>query len=88
MFVRLGEVQVQREDWDAAKAAIERGINKGQLKDTGGAQLLMGIVLFNQQKLPEARTWFARAQQSSKQRGLAETYLKIIEARTEQAGSS
>jgi len=82
LLVRLGEVQIQRQDWGAAKASIERGINKGQLKDAAGAQLLMGIVLFNEKKLPEARTWFARAQQSPKQRGIAENYLKIIDAQT------
>jgi len=82
MLVRLGEVQIQRKDWDAAKAAIEHGISKGQLKDTGAAQLLMGITLFNEQKLADARTWFARAQKVEKHRSIAENYLKIIDAQT------
>ena len=82
LLVRLGEVHIQRQDWEAAKASIERGISKGQLKDAPSAQLLMGIVLFNEKKLPEARTWFARAQQSPKQRGIAENYMKIIDAQT------
>jgi tetratricopeptide (TPR) repeat protein len=88
MLVRLGEVQIQRQDWDGAKGAIERGINKGKLKDTGAAQLLMGIVLYNEKKLGEARTWFARATQSPKQRNLAENYLKIIDAQTAQQEQS
>src|SRR5262249_37232078 len=88
LLVRLGEVQIQRQDWDAAKAAIERGINKGQLKDTGSAQLLMGIVLFNEKKLGEARTWFARAQQSPKHRSMAENYMKIIDAQQAQQEQS
>jgi tetratricopeptide (TPR) repeat protein len=79
LLVRLGEVQIQRQDWDGAKTAIEHGINKGKLKDTGAAQLLMGIVLYNEKKLGEARTWFARAQQSPKQRGMAENYIKVID---------
>ena len=84
LLVRLGQVQMQRQDWDGAKASIERGISKGQLKDTAAAQLLMGIVLFNEKKLGEARTWFARAQQSPKQRGMAENYIKIIDAQAPQ----
>ena len=84
LLVRLGQVQMQRQDWDGAKTSIERGINKGQLKDTAAAQLLMGIVLFNEKKLGEARTWFARAQQSPKQRGMAENYIKIIDAQAAQ----
>ena len=48
----------------------------------------MGIVLFNEKKLGEARTWFARAQQSPKQRNIAENYLKIINAQTAQQEQS
>jgi hypothetical protein len=44
----------------------------------------MGIVLFNEKKLGEARTWFARAQQSPKQRNIAENYMKIIDAQAAQ----
>jgi tetratricopeptide (TPR) repeat protein len=88
MLVRLGEVHAQRQDWEAAKTSIERGINKGKLKDTGAAQLMMGIVLFNEKKLGEARTWFARAQQSPKQRNLAENYMKIIDAQSGQQEQS
>jgi len=88
LLVRLGEVHAQRQDWDAAKASIERGINKGKLKDTGAAQLMMGIVLFNEKKLGEARTWFARAQQSPKQRNIAENYMKIIDAQAGQQEQS
>ena len=39
-FMRLGEVQVQREDWPAAIAAVQRGIDKGQLRDPANAQLM------------------------------------------------
>ena len=85
MFIRLGEVHLERKDWEAAKAAIERGIDKGQLKDAGGAQLLMGIALFNEKKLDDARTWFVRAQKAEKHRTIAETYLQIIDAQTASA---
>jgi tetratricopeptide (TPR) repeat protein len=80
LFVRLGEVHIQRQDWEAAKMALSRGIEKGQLKDTGSAQLLMGIVLFNEKKLDDARTWFERAAKSQRHKAIAENYLKIIGA--------
>ena len=80
LFVRLGEVHIQRQDWEAAKTAIDRGLSKGQLKDTGSAQLLMGIVLFNEKKLEDARTWFERAEKSPRHKSIAENYLKIIGA--------
>jgi tetratricopeptide (TPR) repeat protein len=80
MFVRLGEVNIQREDWAAAQAALDRGINKGQLKDTANAQLLMGIALYNQKKLSEAKTWFQRASQSEKHRNMSRGYLQLIDS--------
>jgi tetratricopeptide (TPR) repeat protein len=80
MFVRLGEVNVQREDWPAAQAALERGMSKGQLKDMANAQLLMGIVLFSQKKLNDAKPYFERAANSEKHRQMARGYLQLIQA--------
>jgi tetratricopeptide (TPR) repeat protein len=80
LFVRLGEVNYQRENWTAAQAALERGISKGQLKDAANAQLMMGIVLYSQKKLGEARPWFERAAQSEKHRQMARGYLQLIQA--------
>jgi tetratricopeptide (TPR) repeat protein len=79
-FVRLAEVHVQRADWAAAQAALERGLGKGQLKDAANAHLLMGIALYNQHKLPEARPWFERAQASERYRQTAKSYLQLIAA--------
>ena len=80
MFVRLGEVDIQREDWDGAAAALDKGINKGQLRDTANAQMLMGIALFSQKKLGEAKTWFQRASQSEKHRQMSRGYIQLIES--------
>ena len=84
-FVRLAEVHVQRADWGAAQTALERGIGKGQLKDTANAQLLMGIALYNQHKLADARPWFERAQASEKYRPTAKSYLQLIATQLELA---
>jgi len=85
MLVRLGQVHMERQDWEAAQAALERGIDKGELTDTGGAQLLMGIAFFNEKQLADARPWFARAAKAEKHRSVAETYLQIIDAQTASA---
>lgn len=77
-FVRLAEVHVQRADWAAAQAALERGLGKGQLKDAANAHLLMGITLYNEHKLADARPWFERAQASERYRQTAKSYLQLI----------
>jgi tetratricopeptide (TPR) repeat protein len=79
-FVRLGEVQGQREDWPAAIAAIERGIEKGQLKDPGNADLWLGIAHYSQKSFDAAVTFFERARRSDGHRQIAESYLQAIRA--------
>lgn len=79
-FVRLGEVHVQREDWPAAIAAIQRGVDKGQLKDPGNAQLILGIAHYSQKDYAAARPFFERARQSEKHRQIADSYLQAIRA--------
>ena len=79
LYVRLGEVQMQREDWDAAAEALRRGLEKGRLGDPGNAQLLMGIASYSQKKPQEARTWFQRAREHGKTRAQAEGWLRHIE---------
>ena len=79
-FVRLGEVQAQREDWPAAIAAIQRGVDKGQLKDPGNADLWLGIAHYSQKSFDAAVTFFERARRSDRHWQLAESYLQAIRA--------
>ena len=74
-FIRLGEVQVQREDWPAAIAAVQRGVDKGQLKDPASAQLMLGIAHYSQKNYNEARPFFERARQAERPRNTADSYL-------------
>ncbi|HEY3518429.1 MAG TPA: tetratricopeptide repeat protein [Gammaproteobacteria bacterium] len=78
LFVRLGEVHVQREDWAAAIAAAQRGLDKGQLKDAGSAQLMLGIAHYRQNELDDAVPFLQRARQTEKHRQMAESYLQVI----------
>jgi tetratricopeptide (TPR) repeat protein len=80
LFVRLGELHVQREDWAAAIAAAQRGLDKGQLNDSGSAQLMIGIAHYRQNELADAVPFLQRARQSEKHRPMAESYLQVIAA--------
>jgi tetratricopeptide (TPR) repeat protein len=81
LYAQLGQVQIQREKWGDAVAALQDGIDKGGLKDMGNSQLLMGIALFNQKKLKDARTWFQRASSSKKHQKMAAGYIQLIDSR-------
>ena len=84
MFVRLGEVQAQREDWQAAITAIERGVEKGDLRDPGNAQLWLGIAHYTEKDFAAAVPYFQRARQTDRYRNMADQYLGAIRAAQEQ----
>ena len=75
-FVRLAEVYFQQEDWKSVAAVLQRGFGKGKLKRPGNAQMMMGLALYNQKKLNDARTWFERAQAYDESRPQAEGWLR------------
>ena len=79
LYVRLAQVEIQREDWARATTALERAIEKGNLSNSGNAELLLGISLFSRDKLAEAKPWFERAAADDAYRGQAEGWLKQIE---------
>jgi tetratricopeptide (TPR) repeat protein len=80
IFMRIGEVNMQLEEWDSAAKALQSAVSKGGLKDTGNAQLLIGISYFNQKKLGEAKTWLQRATSSKTHEKTARGYLQLIES--------
>ena len=82
LFVRLGEVHVERQDWTAAEIALGRGVAKDGLDDLGAAQFLMGVVLFEQGRFTEARPWFAPAREARAHRETADAYIREIARRS------
>jgi len=80
-MLRLGEVNIQLSDWGPAADALEKALNKGGLRDAAYAQLMLGIALYNQEKLSEAKTWFERASNSQSQRNTARGYIQLIDSK-------
>jgi Putative Zn-dependent protease, contains TPR repeats len=81
MFVRLGEVNLQLENWEAAANAFQQGLNKGGLRDTATPQMLMGIAYYNLGRYNDARTWFQRSRSSENTRTTSDAYLQLIESK-------
>lgn len=87
LYLRLGEVNMQLEDWEAASAAFAQALDKGGLRDAGNAALLAGIALYNQNEYGEAREWLRRAASSEAQEATARAYLALIDSREAQTES-
>lgn len=86
VFMRIGEVNIQLEDWAAAATALQSAVSKGGLKDTANAQLLIGIAFYNQKKYGDARTWLTRASSSNTHGKTAKGYLALIDAEANTGG--
>lgn len=63
LYIRMAEIELRNENWDAAEAAINKAIQKGNLKNPGNGHLLLGITLFEQKESAKARAAFQKAAQ-------------------------
>ena len=86
LFVRLAQVQIQREQWAAAALALRRALELGDLEKPGDAKLLMGIAFYNSERPKQALSWFTQARTHEETRGEAEQWLLHIEREQQQAG--
>jgi len=67
------------EDWRKARKALESGIEKGNLRDVGSAQLLLGISNYNEKRFRSARTAFLAAAEEEKSASSAIKWLKYVD---------
>ncbi|MBW2291563.1 MAG: tetratricopeptide repeat protein [Deltaproteobacteria bacterium] len=85
LYLRLGQVFLQREDWNTAAKRFEDAIQKGGLKRPGQAQLLLGIAYYNDAQVFRAKSSFIQAANHEKTREQAELWITHLE--TEQQAS-
>jgi tetratricopeptide (TPR) repeat protein len=78
LYLRLGQVRIQREDWKEATGLIQKAIRKGGLEDAGKAHLLLGISYFSDDHTEPARLAFLRAQKHESTRTEANAWLAHI----------
>jgi len=79
LYLRLGQVRVQREDWEQATELIQKAIRKGGLEDDGKAHLLLGISYYSDDHPDSARVAFQRARSHETTRTEASAWLDYIE---------
>lgn len=77
-YNRLGQLQLQREDWPAAAAAFRSALVKGHVDDPANVHLMLGIALYRQGKYPEALKSFNIAAKSHRYRKTAKGYLRLL----------
>ncbi len=79
LFVRLGQVHLAEERWDAARTALNRALQKGGLRDTGNVHLMLGIASASESRWKEAKKAFSAARGYDKSAKSASQWLNHIE---------
>jgi tetratricopeptide (TPR) repeat protein len=86
LWIRLGQVYMQREQWADAIGAFQQGLAKGGLEEPGNAQLMLGISYYNDGRVEQARSSFGRAREHAATRDAADRWITHLE-RESQGGT-
>lgn len=78
LHLQLAQLSIDQEQWKEAAHWIEKGLEKGNLKSTADANIMLGISLFNQHKIKEARIAFIKAMDSGQRVMVASRWIEHI----------
>jgi tetratricopeptide (TPR) repeat protein len=80
LYIRLAQAHLNLENWPAAADAVEKGLKLGGLKRNDTANIMLGMALFNQKRLEQARRAFERAASDSRSRRAANQWIAYVES--------
>jgi tetratricopeptide (TPR) repeat protein len=87
LYLRLGQIHIQREEWNEATAAVrkalEKGLDEGPNTPCHG-HLLIGVARYHQDNLGGARSSFVRALNCEKTQEMADRWIQYVEREIEQ----
>jgi len=79
LWMRLAQVQLDQEQWAAARESLGAALRKGGLKNPGQMQLLLGIANASEERWHEARAAFEAAQHHDATRKVASQWLASVD---------
>jgi len=80
LYIRLAQAHLNLEHWPEAAAAVEQGLRVGGLKRNDTANIMLGMALFNQKRLEQARRAFERAAQDSRSQRAASQWIAYVDS--------
>lgn len=78
-FLLLGQIQLQKERFDDARAALQKARAKAKPEEKGSIELLLGIAELGSRRYDDAERSFRVALADEKTRQAADSYLKHLE---------
>ena len=85
LYVRLAQSHLNLDQWKDAVAALQRGLKLGGLKRDDQANIMLGMALFNLQRLTQARRAFERASKSKRSARTATQWIKYVDSEIKRA---
>jgi tetratricopeptide (TPR) repeat protein len=80
MFKRLGQIQMENENWKAALESLKKAQKKGGLKEPGETAFLIGVVAFNLKQWDLADQSLRAAMTHEKSAKMAAEWLNYLQA--------
>jgi tetratricopeptide (TPR) repeat protein len=80
LYVRLAQAHLNLENWAEAAQAVEKALQLGGLKRNDTANIMLGMALFNQQRLTQARRAFERAAADSRSERAATQWIAYVDS--------
>jgi tetratricopeptide (TPR) repeat protein len=80
LYVRLAQAHLNLENWSEAAQAVQKGIRAGGLKRSDTANIMLGMALFNQKRLEQARRAFERAAGDNRSRRAAQQWIAYVDS--------
>jgi len=80
LYIRLAQANINLENWGDAAAAVQEGLRLGGLKRPDTANIMLGMALFNQKRLEQARRAFERAANDNRSKRAATQWIAYVDS--------
>lgn len=80
LYIRLAQAHINLEQWAEAAEAVNNGLQIGGLKRTDQANIMLGMSLFNQKRLSQARRAFERAAADNRSTRAAQQWIAYVDS--------
>jgi len=80
LYVRLAQAYINLEQWGEAATAVQEALKIGGLKRVDTANIMLGMALFNQKRLEQARRAFASAAQYDRSKRAASQWIAYVDS--------
>ncbi len=80
LYLRLGQAHINLENWSEAAAAVQKGLQAGGLKRPDQANIMLGMSLFNEKRLEQARRAFQAAARDNRSQRAANQWIAYVDS--------